>query len=352
MCQRDARVCRLCSRLRVEGLTVMREEGRALNIWATAVPPAAPPSQGFEVLSRRMCLDLLGQAAVGRLAVSVRALPAVFLVPFALVEGGVIFPAVRGGELDLAVREAVVAFEADHIDPATGWSVVVTGIAAEVDDVEAIPLPGATRVAGWALYDRCLFRIPTAIVTGRRILRPPLYLAGPVSVAFPTVSALEPDGHDPTGISVDGGQFEPIPVDECLRLLATEEVGRLAVTLAGQPRIFPVNYALDGDAIVFRTASGTKLEATSRSLAAFEVDRLSPASGMGWSVVVEGIAEEITSADAPSLRERLAALPVRPWAPGDRLHYVRIVPLAITGSRFLPVAIPAGPNPPRPVCRG
>jgi nitroimidazol reductase NimA-like FMN-containing flavoprotein (pyridoxamine 5'-phosphate oxidase superfamily) len=107
------------------------------------------------------------------------------------------------------------------------------------------------------------------------------------------------------------------------------------VVLAGRPAVFPVNYALDGDAVVFRTAPGTKLEAISRSLVAFQVDCWAP-SGTGWSVVVEGFAQEVTSADAPGLRERLAALPLRPWAPGDRLHFVRIVPFTITGARLHP----------------
>jgi nitroimidazol reductase NimA-like FMN-containing flavoprotein (pyridoxamine 5'-phosphate oxidase superfamily) len=46
---------------------------------------------------------------------------------------------------------------------------------------------------------------------------------------------------------------------ECLRLLATEEVGRLGVVVAGRPEIFPVNYVVDGDEVMFRTDAGTKL---------------------------------------------------------------------------------------------
>jgi uncharacterized protein len=46
--------------------------------------------------------------------------------------------------------------------------------------------------------------------------------------------------------------------DQCLSLLAGDEVGRLAVIVGNTPTIFPVNYALDGDTIVFRTDPGTK----------------------------------------------------------------------------------------------
>ena len=38
--------------------------------------------------------------------------------------------------------------------------------------------------------------------------------------------------------------------DECLRLLAIEDVGRVAVIHGRAPSIFPVNYALDGTTVV------------------------------------------------------------------------------------------------------
>ena len=62
--------------------------------------------------------------------------------------------------------------------------------------------------------------------------------------------------------------------EECLRLLAVEDVGRLALAQGRAPVIFPVNYALDGEAIVFRTAEGTKLSHGPRGAAAFEIDGL------------------------------------------------------------------------------
>jgi hypothetical protein len=164
-----------------------------------------------------------------------------------------------------------------------------------------------------------------------------LHVAGALPAASAT-SIAEAGAAPPDALPslLDPTPYESMPPEECLRLLATEEVGRLVVVLGGQPLVFPLNYALDGDAVVFRTAPGTKLEAISRSLVAFEVDRWAPSGQSGWSVVVEGIAQEVTSADAPGLRERLARLAVRPLATGDRLHFVRIVPFSITGSRLRP----------------
>jgi nitroimidazol reductase NimA-like FMN-containing flavoprotein (pyridoxamine 5'-phosphate oxidase superfamily) len=56
-----------------------------------------------------------------------------------------------------------------------------------------------------------------------------------------------------------GSGAEVISTRECRRLLGTEEVGRLGVVLDGRPEIFPVNYTVDGDGVLFRTADGAKL---------------------------------------------------------------------------------------------
>ena len=72
--------------------------------------------------------------------------------------------------------------------------------------------------------------------------------------------------------------------------MAGQDVGRLVVVDNGRPLIFPVNYALDGEAPVFRTASGTKLWASTHAPVAFEVDSIDREARSGWSVVVHGIA--------------------------------------------------------------
>lgn len=319
----------------------MTQHGRAAGFSVTGTAPAPPPrGEGFEVLGQQECLRMLARGGVGRVAVSVGALPTVLPVRFTLFGEDVVFPAVPGGELEGAVRGAVVAVEADHIDPAGGWSVVVTGIVTEVcDQQELESLKATSTLAGDE--PQCFFRVPTAIISGRRLPRTPLHVAGTVPAASASAASTATAGDAPPDARpslFDPAPYDSIPPEECLRLLATEEVGRLVVVLGGQPLVFPLNYALDGDAVVFRTAPGTKLEAISRALVAFEVDRWASSGRSGWSVVVEGLAQEVTSADAPGLRERLAALPVRPLATGDRLHFVRIVPFSITGSRLLPRA--------------
>lgn len=127
--------------------------------------------------------------------------------------------------------------------------------------------------------------------------------------------------------------FEVLGRDECLSLLRHGYLGRLAVVADGGADVFPVNYVVDGDHLVFRTAEGTKLDAACRTTpVAFEVDHSDAMYHGGWSVVVHGRGEEVLRA---SERERLAALPLRPWADGSRDHWIRLPLALVTGRRVV-----------------
>jgi uncharacterized protein len=97
--------------------------------------------------------------------------------------------------------------------------------------------------------------------------------------------------------------------------------------------VLPVNYASDGAIVVFRTAKGTKLDRSLQGRIAFEVDGWDEETGVGWSVVLKGVAEEVTTGNDPfsaALRERK----VMPLAPGDREHWIAVYPAQISGRRF------------------
>jgi nitroimidazol reductase NimA-like FMN-containing flavoprotein (pyridoxamine 5'-phosphate oxidase superfamily) len=127
--------------------------------------------------------------------------------------------------------------------------------------------------------------------------------------------------------------YEELPVDECLELLRAHQVGRIAVVIDGHPIIFPVNYAIDGDAVVFRTDPGSKLSGAAMGRVAFEVDAVDESARAGWSVIVQGSGSEITGAlDRRS--EQLRQLEVQPWVPGERARWIEILPLSITGRRL------------------
>lgn len=120
--------------------------------------------------------------------------------------------------------------------------------------------------------------------------------------------------------------------DECLRLLAGDEIGRLAVVAGNTAIVVPVNYALDGDTVVFRTDPGTKLDDGPRARASFEVDSFDRDRRTGWSVVATGRLEEVTRYDAAAF-ERVRRLAVDPWVGVDKAHWMRLVPDRVTGRR-------------------
>jgi nitroimidazol reductase NimA-like FMN-containing flavoprotein (pyridoxamine 5'-phosphate oxidase superfamily) len=134
-------------------------------------------------------------------------------------------------------------------------------------------------------------------------------------------------------VNAPTSDIEVLSEEECMDLLRSHRVGRIALTDHGQPLIFPVNYAADDRAIVFRTAPGMKLAEAPMSKVAFEIDEVDTASGTAWSVVVQGVAYEITDA-LDSLSERLRQLVVQPMAPGERKNWVAVMRKEISGRRF------------------
>jgi uncharacterized protein len=127
-------------------------------------------------------------------------------------------------------------------------------------------------------------------------------------------------------------RWQELTKSECFELLARERLGRVAVVDDLGPVVFPVNFIFDRHMVVLRTDEGTKLDAAVRgSRVAFEIDGADPATCTGWSVVVRGEAVEVTG---PAELARLRRLPLHPWAPGAKAHYVRILPAALTGRRI------------------
>jgi nitroimidazol reductase NimA-like FMN-containing flavoprotein (pyridoxamine 5'-phosphate oxidase superfamily) len=141
-------------------------------------------------------------------------------------------------------------------------------------------------------------------------------------------------------------ELQELSADDCYRLLATQQIGRLGVNAEHYPLIFPVNYVLDrSGVIVIRTGAGTKLVAADHANVTFEVDEIDQRTRSGWSVLVRGLAEEVTSEHKLELIERTQASGVEPWAPGDRGHWLRLIPHAISGRRIVPGELPAAFEP-------
>lgn len=139
------------------------------------------------------------------------------------------------------------------------------------------------------------------------------------------------------------GVMEVLTEEQCWELLSGVEVGRLAVAAAGDIDIYPINFVLDGQNIVFRTAEGTKLvEVVISGKVAFEADGYEPERGRAWSVVVKGEAVNLERfADIYHAQD----LPLFPWNASPKERYVMIRPHRVTGRRFTVAATRSGGEP-------
>ena len=126
------------------------------------------------------------------------------------------------------------------------------------------------------------------------------------------------------------GPLTVLTDDECWTRIATQDLGRLVTRVGDVIDIFPVNYVVDGDTILFRTAEGSKLvELTIHDEVLFEVDDHTDTDA--WSVVVRGHARRLTTSDEVAEADRQ---PLRPWVPTLKYNYVRIEPTSLSGRAF------------------
>jgi uncharacterized protein len=136
----------------------------------------------------------------------------------------------------------------------------------------------------------------------------------------------------------DLGQVESLGEDDCWELLQSSSLGRLAVSVGGEPDIYPVNFVASDGRLLFRTAQGTKLlELTVNQRVAFETDGVGREEA--WSVVVKGTARAL---EKQSEIDAADQLPLRPLIPTLKYIFVEITPTRVTGRRF-----PLGPEPER-----
>ena len=117
--------------------------------------------------------------------------------------------------------------------------------------------------------------------------------------------------------------------DECWDMLRTHELGRLAFRLVDEVHITPINYAVDHDTLLLRTAGGNKLLSVALgSEVAFEIDEYDEDSAR--SVVVRGTPRLLGEDEA----HRAENVPLRPWVGSPTYDVVEIVPAVVTGRAF------------------
>ena len=133
--------------------------------------PAHDTWGSLSEIAEAECLELLAGVPVGRVLVSVGALPCAFPVNHHVVGGGILFRTAPGTKLTAAVNGQVVGFEADAFDPVTrtGWSVLALGAAEVVTDREEIRQLADLHLDTWWNHPSLYVRIRPERLSGRRI---------------------------------------------------------------------------------------------------------------------------------------------------------------------------------------
>ena len=126
-----------------------------------------------------------------------------------------------------------------------------------------------------------------------------------------------------------GWHHEELTITECLRLLASKRVGRVAFNHHG-PVVLPVNFVVEGDCVLLCTSPHGYLGRQLRqAVAGFQCDDLDEVTGAGWTVCLQGFAECLNGFQVRELRRR-----PDPWGVGLQWLHVRISPRTITGRRW------------------
>ena len=125
------------------------------------------------------------------------------------------------------------------------------------------------------------------------------------------------------------GPVGQMTTDECWEMLRVNEFGRLAFHLAGEVHLTPINYAVDHDTLLFRTAEGSKLLGVVMNPdVAFEIDEFDEHHAR--SVVIRGVARRLEEDE----EHRAESVPLRPWVTTLKYDVVEIRPTEITGRSF------------------
>jgi len=123
-------------------------------------------------LSRSECEGLLRLGVVGRVAIATPTGPQILPLNYAVSRGDIVVCTTPYSILGTYGRESLLAFEVDHFEHPRhqGWSVMVRGRAAAVEDPGDLQAVGRVLPRPWASGSRSLYlRIPLTEVTGRRL---------------------------------------------------------------------------------------------------------------------------------------------------------------------------------------
>ncbi len=137
-----------------------------------------------------------------------------------------------------------------------------------------------------------------------------------------------PSGH---GVGQPAADLVELDRARCLELVGAAGVGRVVFVDVRGPVALPVNYAVVGGDIVFRTQHSTSIALGSEGHhISFEVDHIDDLFEEGWSVLLSGTAQPVE--DPGEVESALQARGAR--ASSEHDNYLRLVPELITGRQL------------------
>jgi nitroimidazol reductase NimA-like FMN-containing flavoprotein (pyridoxamine 5'-phosphate oxidase superfamily) len=129
-------------------------------------------------------------------------------------------------------------------------------------------------------------------------------------------------GHDEDAVRV-------LSREECWLLLRRAEFGRLAFRMLDEIHLVPLNYGVDGDKLLFRTAEGDKLLGiVMHPDVVFEIDDHDEHNA--HSVIVRGTARRLDEHE----QHRADDIGLRSWLGTLKYDVVEITPTSLSGRAF------------------
>jgi nitroimidazol reductase NimA-like FMN-containing flavoprotein (pyridoxamine 5'-phosphate oxidase superfamily) len=119
---------------------------------------------------------------------------------------------------------------------------------------------------------------------------------------------------------------------ECWALLRLESVGRVAYVVESRPMIVPINFTVVDDRVVFRSDPGDKLTWLPQQHVCLEADGSHDPRHV-WSVVVNGLARDVTTALNAEYEEMRQTV-VSTFATLGEPHWIAIEVESISGRRL------------------
>jgi len=136
------------------------------------ISPVLTDDQGLQILDDDECRRLLASSSLGRVGLTIGAVPAVFPVNYCFDDEAIWFLSGAGVKLDAAERGDTLAFEVDEVDDGKreAWSVLAIGPSSVVTDAAGVAKSRRVSALAWAPAGRDhLVRIGLEFVSGRRL---------------------------------------------------------------------------------------------------------------------------------------------------------------------------------------